>query len=149
MQSYCKHPECKNPIHGYNKSRFCVKHKNYSTLSRYGTLKKQCQNRDLPINLSFKLFLDIIKQGCYYCGKDLMMMTGTGLDRKDNKLGYSKRNAIGCCPSCNIVRGNLFTVEEFKEVIKFIQKLRKRDNIWEEFTSLNKAKRRKRWRSNR
>jgi hypothetical protein len=96
------------------------------------------------VNLSFNYFLDIIKQGCYYCGKDLMVMTGTGLDRKDNKLGYSKRNAIGCCPNCNMVRGNFFTVEEFKEVIKFVQKLRKRDNIWTESTVYKHTKRRKR-----
>jgi hypothetical protein len=141
----CQHPKCNNKLGKANKSRFCNKHSDFSTLRRYSSLKKNSKIRDLPVNLSFKNYLDIIKKGCYYCSKDIMIMTGTGLDRINNKLGYSKKNAIACCANCNMFRGTFFTMDEFKNIIKYIQvHIKKKQNIWEEFTSHLTKNRRKR-----
>lgn len=145
MQNFCKHPDCTSTLSSLNKSRFCKNHSEYSTLRRYAKLKKQCKKRNLPFNISFKDFLTKIKASCYYCGTDLMVMTGSGLDRINNQLGYSKRNTIGCCPTCNHVRGNFFTSDEFKLVVDFIRKMRNNvKQIWPQFTGFNKTKRRKR-----
>lgn len=144
LSKKCSHPECKNILKTGNKSRFCKKHREYSTLRRYGKLKSNARQRNLPVNLTFQKYLDIIKQGCYYCGKDLMVMAGTGLDRINNELGYSHKNSIACCATCNSVRGSHFTVEEFKKVIKFIFKMRK-TNKWPEYISTHKTKRRARY----
>jgi hypothetical protein len=74
---------------------------------------------------------------------DLMIMTGSGLDRINNKYGYSKKNAIPCCPTCNLVRGSYFTVKEFKKCIDFLRKLRNnKKQLWPKFVGLSKQKRR-------
>lgn len=145
LRRKCSHPECKNKLLENNKSRFCQKHSDYSTLKRFASFKRHCKKRNLPVNISFPKYLDIIKQNCYYCGADLMIMTGSGLDRKNNTLGYSVKNALPCCPTCNHVRGNYFTVEEFKLVIDFVRKMRNNiKQIWPKFIGFNKTKRRKR-----
>lgn len=144
LNKKCSHPECNNILSTVNKSRFCKIHRDYSTIRRFRRIKDGAKKRNLPVNLTFQKYLDIIKQGCYYCGKDLMLMIGTGLDRINNELGYSSKNSIPCCPTCNDIRGRHFTVEEFKKLVDFVFKLRK-TNKWPEYISTLKTKRRARY----
>lgn len=48
---------------------------------------------------------------CTYCGE-----TGPGIstDRIDNALGHTTVNVIPSCRICNVVRNNIFTVDEMK-----------------------------------
>jgi hypothetical protein len=40
---------------------------------------------------------------CYYCGGEVG--AGVGLDRVDNRLGYTWTNVVPCCGPCNISKG--------------------------------------------
>lgn len=145
LSKKCSHPECDKKLNENNESRFCTRHADYSTLKRFAAFKRLCKRRNLPVNISFPKYIETIKQGCFYCGDDLMIMTGAGLDRKNNTLGYSIKNTVPCCPTCNNVRGNNFTVEEFKLLIDFVRKMRNNiKQIWPKFLGFNNTKRRKR-----
>lgn len=61
----------------------------------------------------------IIGKRCTYCGtKDQI-----AADRIDNNLGHTKSNCIPACHTCNMVRGNRFTVEEMKLIGPVIRQI--------------------------
>lgn len=138
----CQHPQCNNPTRKNSRSRFCHKHRNYSTLQRWKAAAQSARRRRLAFNLGFKKYLRLLKKGCFYCGANLLMMVGTALDRRNNKHGYSERNSIPCCATCNYVRGSYFSVGEFKKVIDFVRQMRdNKKQIWPEFTGLRRGTR--------
>lgn len=61
-------------------------------------------------NLSWELTLEqysaFISLPCHYCGKSLNE-TSCGLDRLDNRLGYTLGNVVPCCKDCNFQKGSL------------------------------------------
>lgn len=53
-------------------------------------------------------FTVLIHSDCFYCGgppsnraKRKVDFFTNGIDRKDNKLGYTKENCVACCSKCN------------------------------------------------
>ncbi len=53
----------------------------------------------------------IASKPCTYCGGT---DTQSGTDRIDNDRGHTMDNVIPACRMCNVVRNNLFDVEEMK-----------------------------------
>lgn len=92
-------------------------------LNNYRTRAKR---KKISFSLSIKLFMDLVKQDCYYCGakpsnflKKKRMnggITYNGIDRVDNSLGYVKDNCVPSCEICNKAKRDL-TAEEFTEWI--------------------------------
>lgn len=75
----------------------------------------------VKIELSFDEFLVFTKTStCYYCGdlitwKPYRTVGGSvayNLDRKNNKLGYTKDNCVVCCKGCNLLKSH-FDMNEF------------------------------------
>ncbi len=54
-------------------------------------------------------FEELVQKDCFYCGK----IGPNGIDRVNNKLGYSKNNCVPCCKHCNYVKGDL-TINDFQ-----------------------------------
>ncbi len=67
------------------------------------------------------LWENVIDAACVYCGDDLEPV---GLDRVDNSQGHLVANVVVCCPTCNWVRGDLFTFEEMKMLGKTIAEIK-------------------------
>jgi len=106
----------------------------------YNELKSHKKN-DKDLNLSFKEFLEIIKNPeCHYCGIPLkyekysrywgkVHSRAHQLDRKDNNLGYDKDNLVTCCWECNRLKSNRFTYNEFIQLSPTLKKImNERDN---------------------
>jgi len=53
-------------------------------------------------------------KSCTYCGVDLRVGTGSGLDRLDNGKGYTLSNVTPCCDWCNTARSDHLTPQEMK-----------------------------------
>ena len=53
-------------------------------------------------------FVSITNKPCHYCGKE----GPNGIDRVDNKIGYTTQNCKPCCKHCNYVKGAL-SVKDF------------------------------------
>lgn len=89
---------------------------------------KMCSSyriKDLKKGLKYDIdrhwFLENIAYSkCYYCGDS----ENIGCDRIDNSIGHTKDNCIPCCYTCNVVRNNLFSVDEMLILGKQIAKIK-------------------------
>jgi len=83
----------------------------------------------------WKLLLEdfkiITKQNCFYCGQEpnnyhdrsKTRANGNyiynGIDRKDNSKGYTKKNVVACCKTCNAMKSKL-NKKQFLDQVKKI-----------------------------
>ena|SRR5271166_6104696 len=74
------------------------------------------------VALTYEEFLEFMETPfCVYCGDPVKWTqhnvgkygAATNLDRKDSSKGYSKENCVVCCRTCNLVKSNVFTFDEF------------------------------------
>ena len=92
---------------------------------RYLYAKKRSKHRDLDWSIAEEQYLELIQLQCYYCGiLPTKETTGYWLDRIDNKLGYHTYNVVPCCGSCNVGRGDNFSMIEWQVAINAIKQLR-------------------------
>lgn len=108
----------------------------YDLLTSY---KRTANKKGLSFELDPKDFWGLILDNCHYCqdppktlykrkfsSKDAVLeaqdfLYYNGIDRVDNKLGYSKDNCVACCCLCNQAKMNL-SEEEFKALVTRIYK---------------------------
>jgi hypothetical protein len=65
--------------------------------------------RNVEFTLTLEDFIKIVDNPCHYCGK---IVEGMGVDRKDNKNGYTLENSLPCCWMCNQMKSTL-SYDEF------------------------------------
>lgn len=98
---------------------------NYNPNGRFNKARHQSKQRNIKWTIKRTDYKQLIENPCYYCDGDLSVECGTGLDRIDNKKGYIINNVLPCCGSCNRTRGDRWTVEETKAMIKVALKIRR------------------------
>lgn len=111
------------------------------TINSYlDSYKRGAKKRNLEFVLTDVEFRNICEQNCHYCnlepqpknhyqrrkeniGRALpetyeeAWVNLNGIDRKDNKLGYTLENSLPCCSICNWAKGDM-SYDEFKDWIK-------------------------------
>lgn len=102
---YCK--KCFNEV---------MVQKNHTIEYRFKHSKRQAKKRGIRWELTIKEFNLLIAQVCHYCGGSLGI-TGSSLDRKDNKIGYDMSNVVPCCGRCNFTKSDYFTYDEMREFL--------------------------------
>lgn len=91
-----------------------------STLNgRYRYIKYHAKKKGLPFDITKEDYAELISQGCFYCSGKLSQ-SGYGLDRQTNSLGYTKKNCVPCCKTCNVAK-NEMDVQGFKEWLLRVQ----------------------------
>ncbi len=121
--------ECSNSFRIYaNRSDALLRIQHNRIKQRHRRLGHKTQ----PI--SFQDFKDVVLQPCCYCGlpfskeyKDKNVSNNklisneilkcNGLDRKNSKLGYTKRNVVSCCITCNTIKSDMHN-QDWQEWIK-------------------------------
>lgn len=80
--------------------------------------------RGVAFDLTKEEFRELVTQPCRYCGQEpvvrnyskssrvRILFASNGIDRVDNRLGYTVKNCVPCCPTCNAAKADR-TVEEF------------------------------------
>lgn len=115
-----------NLVSGRYKSCGCVKRKeNTHTKSDkwiYNKYKHNAKMRNKSFSLEIDYFSALIHSNCFYCG--LPPSNGrnnkySGIDRKDNNIGYEIKNCIPCCKKCNFLKST-YSFEEFTSIISLI-----------------------------
>lgn len=92
--------------------------------------KKDAKRKNLNWFLTKEDFRFLTKQNCFYCGKAPIQISANskgsfgyysynGIDRVDNKEGYTKENGVPCCKKCNHAKNNM-SLNEFRDWIKEI-----------------------------
>lgn len=95
----------------------------------YQTYKVSAEKREYCFDLSKKQFRKLTKQPCFYCGvephraiKGQGKTSGdyiyNGLDRINNKRGYTTKNVVPCCFNCNSAKGILSQADFFDLIRK-------------------------------
>lgn len=125
-------------ITGHKKSCGCIKGERISRAMSlpikttvenqiYNDYKKNANKRNLAFNISKEEFVSFMYGNCFYCGSGpsnftkKRRVTGdevhfyNGVDRVNNKLGYSAENCVTCCKLCNHAKNNM-TKDEFIEL---------------------------------
>lgn len=96
----------------------------------YATYKYSAKKRKIPFELTKEEFRVITIQNCHYCdaspsnsrnptNKTAGVFVYTGIDRKDNNIGYLLSNCLPSCIDCNQAKMDR-TYEEFINWIKRI-----------------------------
>lgn len=105
-------PKCKARQKLYvlkNHARLLAYRRSYGrTLAgKFAMLCSSAKVRNIKVQLSRKEFEKLVSSNaCAYCKKPLPE-TGGGVDRIDNRLGYTINNCSPCCKSCNHKKGCL------------------------------------------
>ncbi len=80
----------------------------------YNTLLHSCQKRrnGLKVELTYADFLGFTEsKTCHYCGKQVLWepynRQTSNLDRKDNQVGYTLKNCVVCCGTCNKMKRDM------------------------------------------
>ncbi len=89
---------------------------------KYNQYKTCAKKRKKSFDLTLEEFSTFWQKPCYYCGSEI---SNIGIDRVDNKQGYSMQNIVPCCKMCNYMK-NKHSVDVFvsqcKKIIKHFNK---------------------------
>lgn len=98
----------------------------------YTQYKGNAVSRSLEFSLSREQFDNIISKNCIYCGmspqdqsylskstKKYDKFYASGIDRLNNKLGYTLENCVPCCSKCNMMK-KAMSCDEFLQHITSI-----------------------------
>lgn len=77
--------------------------------------KQGAKRRKLAFKLSYHDFAHIVSNPCRYCGENV----SGGVDRLDNKLGYTIENSVPCCDKCNYAKREM-SEAEFLDLVEKI-----------------------------
>lgn len=91
--------------------------------ARYRAMRVRAETQGLPFDISREEHAHLLSEACVYCGSNLNP-TGSGMDRKDSSLGYTKENVVPCCSDCNRVKNNILTHEEMIAAMQAVLKIR-------------------------
>ena len=109
--------------------------------------KRQAKVRGYEFLLSKEQFKKLTQQNCYYCGqkpsnksvvrnrdytKSGIKHTTyiySGIDRKNNKIGYTKKNCVACCSVHNRMKMNLDELVFKREIKKLYNYIFERKTI--------------------
>lgn len=95
------------------------------------TVGRGAQKRNLTWELTDTQFNNLIHNECHYCGRSPSTtrkarrmngdLTYNGVDRIDNKSGYTLENVVTCCKICNRAKSDM-SYTEFMEWIQCLIK---------------------------
>lgn len=68
---------------------------------------RSAEYKNLKFELSKDEYKSIIQHPCYYCGTFKEGKSFSGIDRRDQTLGYTVSNCVPCCEMCNFMKKSL------------------------------------------
>ena len=81
----------------------------------YRDYRKGAKSRNYGFNISFECFENLVLGPCHYCGKS----PSSGVDRKNNVIGYIVSNCVSCCWDCNRTK----STTDYDEFIRWLDRV--------------------------
>jgi 5-methylcytosine-specific restriction endonuclease McrA len=95
----------------------------------FARYRYECYRRNHFFDLSREQFDLLVGSDCAYCGRPpKQVIYGffyNGIDRVDNRKGYTRKNCVTACSSCNMIKGQHLTFDEMVVAMRAILHLRK------------------------
>lgn len=101
----------------------------------FNMLRHNAKRRGYDCLLSFDEFMSLSKLSCVYCGQppknqvkpgnSTTPFVCNGIDRKNNTIGYTIKNSVTCCSTCNYAKRDMPESEWLNwldRIIKYNQK---------------------------
>lgn len=91
----------------------------------YGSYRYRALKKGLKFELSCEEFITLVNAPCIYCGKKAESnkrkgkYAYNGVDRINNKKGYTVNNTASCCTMCNYMKAS-YTALEFLNHVRMI-----------------------------
>lgn len=91
----------------------------------YSSYKARAVKKEFKFELTLTHFTELLKGACIYCNKKAEenkrsgKVNYSGVDRINNKKGYTKDNVASCCTMCNYMKAS-YTAKEFLLHVKKI-----------------------------
>ena len=95
-------------------SRYILEKQN--KFATYGKYIKDTCTRNIPFDLTFEQYENIVGDPCYYCNITDDEKGFNGIDRKRSEIGYIVENCVSCCKMCNKLKGTLDDICFIKRV---------------------------------
>jgi len=105
---------------------------------KYYQYKKRAKTKGLKFLVSFERFYSLLTAKCYICDLD-GRKNELGIDRLNNKKGYTEFNIVGCCWDCNRMKSDM-TMSEFSVYIKRINPEHKLAKMFDKYREVNEKK---------
>lgn len=131
LSKFCKENGY-NPILDYKEEHYIKQYRviiksNKLVNTLYNRYEYSAKIRALNFELNIEDFAQMIEQNCFYCEATPSLVIKTkltkllynGIDRKNNKMGYTKDNCVPCCRICNQMKMDL-DFNDFVEKCKII-----------------------------
>ena len=107
-RKYYSSQEAKNKRNEYQRARYSKqeikakqKEKPQTLPNRYNAYKASAKHRGYSFDLTKEQFATFWNTRCFFCND---MITGIGIDRLDNNIGYTLDNCVSCCSICNVMK---------------------------------------------
>jgi len=97
----CRH----TPEQLRKKNRRQGRHRTYTLKARFQFARSSAKKRGLDFLLTSEMFAAFTEAPCVYGGGKIPVKLGSGIDRRDNSLGYIDSNVVPCCPKHNRIKG--------------------------------------------
>ena len=92
-----------------------------SIRGQYNAFKNQVTKyRGVKLDLTFEQYVAIINKPCVYA---IQRESGIriGIDQKTAKDGYTPDNSVPCCYRHNVMKSDIFTYEQAKEIARMYE----------------------------
>jgi hypothetical protein len=92
------------------------------------------KRKGYEFKMSFDDLYDIVHKPCVYCGDN----RNIGCDRLDNNRGHSLDNVVPCCYTCNVMKSDIWSYEEMREIGKVVNLIKMKKQINDEQYNTNR-----------
>jgi hypothetical protein len=93
--------------------------------------KRRARKKNLLFELNEQQFENLTSSKCFYCNKDPIQSISSkryngaylynGIDRLDNKLGYTINNCVPCCGLCNQMKMTESLQDFYNHLIQIVK----------------------------
>jgi hypothetical protein len=104
----------------------------YRSMKRlYKAYVRRCRRRNIFWELTMEQFQMITQKPCSYCKCPPTQQSRNyiynGIDRKNDRQGYTLENSVPSCGMCNMIKGTRLSFEEMQVAMEAVVRFRRND----------------------
>ncbi len=95
--------------------------KPYQSSSKYARMIANAKKQGYECTVSTRYYKEcLFDKPCHYCD-EVVIHTGSGVDRIDSSVGYIEGNVVPCCPTCNVMKNVMSEHDMLNHMLKVLK----------------------------